>query len=277
MTLFPLNFIISPKRRYIRGTLIIIWLISMMVGIFFWSDRSTSKTLWVIDNSLSMTVTDIMGDDNIIISRLDLAKNIVQTASQIITRDQAIMSVAHGARLDLPMNQDLAVIKNVVDGISPITQGGWSNFATPIQMIQLIYGKERHLDVIWLTDGEFADSGSTYTGNIDNMNITFIGIGTLAGWPILLGYNDEWVPRYKESWWTRVNSIRDDASLKNVANILWANAYFIDSKNAIDLNQIISSQQSSPQISWYIIFGGFMLFIGLLAPRYRLYKHSMWK
>ena len=71
-----------------------------------------------------MTVTDIMGDDDIIISRLDLAKNIIQSASRIISGDQAIMSVAHGARLDLPMNQDLAVIKNVVDGISPITQGG---------------------------------------------------------------------------------------------------------------------------------------------------------
>lgn len=78
------------------------------------------KTLWVIDNSLSMTVTDIKTSSDRMISRLDLAKMIIKQKSDKILGEQAIMTAAQGARLELPMTDDRLAIENVVQGITPI-------------------------------------------------------------------------------------------------------------------------------------------------------------
>ena len=81
---------------------------------------NTPKTLWVIDNSLSMTVTDIKTSSDRIISRLDLAKTIIKQKSDKILGEQAIMTAAQGARLELPMTDDRLAIENVVQGITAV-------------------------------------------------------------------------------------------------------------------------------------------------------------
>jgi hypothetical protein len=62
---------------------------------FFSIEKTSDKTLWVIDNSLSMAVEDTMAENGVIDSRLSLAKKIVNTNSLKITGKQAVMSVAY--------------------------------------------------------------------------------------------------------------------------------------------------------------------------------------
>ena len=108
-----------------------------------------------------MMVADIGTQSGVMISRLALAKDIIQTESVRIGGDQAIMTAANGARLEIPLTSDLTAIANVAQGINPITHGGGSSFVTPLETIRLIYGNMSHLHIIWITDGEFTDSGTT--------------------------------------------------------------------------------------------------------------------
>ncbi len=78
MTLSPLNFTHSPTRT-------IFSFLCLLVGIFCigWSvfSEKTSRdmaTLLLIDNSLSMSVTDMIGSGNISLSRLDATKDLVR-------------------------------------------------------------------------------------------------------------------------------------------------------------------------------------------------------
>jgi hypothetical protein len=110
-----------------------------------------------------MMVADIGTQSGVMISRLALAKDIIQIESVRIGGDQAIMTAANGARLEIPLTSDLTAIANVAQGINPITHGGGSSLVTPLETIRLIYGNMSHLHIIWITDGEFTDSGATMT------------------------------------------------------------------------------------------------------------------
>jgi hypothetical protein len=144
-------------------------------------DTGSDRTLWVIDNSLSMAVTDISSQSGIFLSRLDFAKQIVSSGSLMRSGEQAIMSAAGGARLEMAMTGDRGVFADTVRGITVQDRGGGSSVSTPLEMIRLIYGSTPHLSIIWITDGEFSDSGATLSGWTMTPSITMIGVGTLTG------------------------------------------------------------------------------------------------
>ncbi len=75
----PTNFITSPQRQLIRFLFILSGLILIVFAFLRSLDSGIQKTLWVIDNSLSMAVTDISTSTGISISRLDRAKQIVMS------------------------------------------------------------------------------------------------------------------------------------------------------------------------------------------------------
>ena len=52
---------------------------------------------------------------------------------------------------------------------------------TPLETARLVYGNTPHLHIIWITDGEFSDSGSLLSGLPTDTTIAFIGVGTRAG------------------------------------------------------------------------------------------------
>lgn len=279
MTLLPTNFILSPLRRFIHGLFIIIG-VGMMIYSFFWNNITREdRTLWVIDNSLSMDVSDIHTQSGILISRLELAKQFISRVSPQIPGEQAIMSAAYAARLELPMTDDQWVISNVVHGITTLARWGGSMVSLPLETIRLIYGNTPHLRIIWLTDGEFADSGSTLSGFLTPPDITYIGIGTRLGWPILLGYRDDGHPRYKESGWKQVNSIRDDATLEKISRSHDANLLFLDSDRFPEMSNIIgSSSRKDHNISLIMFLGIFLTIIWLIFPRYIYHWFSTtWK
>ena len=280
MAYLPVNFITLPQRRLIRGVCIIFGMFLIGYSYIQTLDHSnTPKTLWVIDNSLSMTVTDIKTSSDRIISRLDLAKTIIKQKSDKILGEQAIMTAAQGARLELPMTDDRLAIENVVQGITAVERWGWSSFSLPIETIRLIYGDTQHLRIIWITDGEFSDSGLTLTGFTNNPNISLIWVGTRMGWPMLLRYDTDGRPKYKESEWSRVNSSRDDAILSWISKTLSAEFIMLESDNPGDIDKInTQATWSMVRLSFYMVFWVFLIIIGLLYPRYQYLPNSPnWK
>lgn len=94
MSSLPTNFSSSPRRQLIRFALIVSGLICVLFAFIRSLDTGPDRTLWVIDNSLSMAVTDISGGSGILISRLDQAKQIIASGSVARSGEQAIMSAA---------------------------------------------------------------------------------------------------------------------------------------------------------------------------------------
>lgn len=279
MFAIPKNFLISPRKRFIRGSFIILGIFFLIL--WFWNRQDYWKpnTLWVIDNSLSMAVTDIHTEKWISISRLDLVKKFVTDESKNITGNMAIITAANGARLELPMTQDHKIFQEVLSGINLISRWWWSSLSTPLETIRLIYGDTPNLNIIWLTDGEFADSGSTLSGFTSSPNIIFVGVGTPEGWPILEWYNSEWLSRFKESQGKTIVSIRDDKKLKNISKLFKAQLILKNSDSAFD-SELISKNttQSSKNFSKKLIFWFFLIVIGLMFPRYQyILQKNSWK
>lgn len=245
----------------------------ILIWIGFWLnlDSGTNKTLWVIDNSLSMVVTDITTESGVMISRLDFAKQIINRHSSLIEWEQAIMSSAYGAKLEIPMTDNHATFLDILQGISPIANGGGSILAHPIDTIRLLYGNIRNLHIIWITDGEFSDSGSTLSGFLSVPSILFVWVGTRSWWPILEWYNNDWYPRYKESAWQKVNSIRDDLRLQSISSSLWASLILLDSEKSIDMSVLFKNTHTD---YWYLYFTGMgilCILFWLMLPRYHYY------
>ncbi len=270
----PTNFSSSPRRQLIRSALIISGLICVISGWTSGLDTGSDRTLWVIDNSLSMAVTDIASQSGVLLSRLDFAKQIVSSGSRVRSGEQGIMTAAGWARLEMAMTDESWVLSDIVRGITVQSQGGGSSVSTPLEMIRLIYGNTSHLSIIWITDGEFSDSGSTLSGWTISPSITLIGVGTRSGWPILLGYDTDGRPRYKESDTKRVNSIRDDARLTSVARSLDADFILLDSLR--DLTRIAKSPNSNTIPSYLMIIWTFLIIVWLMVSRFRyLNKHHV--
>lgn len=91
------------------------------------------------------------------------------------------MTAAAGGRLIVPMTDELGVFSDIVSGISIDQDGGGSSLSTPLETIRLLYGSIPYLQIIWITDGEFSDSGSTLSGWTIAPDITFVGVGTRTG------------------------------------------------------------------------------------------------
>ncbi len=264
----PVNFFISPRRRLLRWSFIIIGILLMGFGFLRSLNSVSPHTLWVIDNSLSMAVTDISSPSGVMLSRLDLAKGIIASGSYIIPGDHAIMSVAYGAKLETPFTRDMFALRDIVAGINPVYQWWGTTLTTPIQTIEALYGSLSSLQIIWITDGEFSDSGSLQSWKLPQANITLVGVGTPSGWPILLGYNAEWKPRYKESNGSQVHSIRDDVSLRLASQSLPAKLFFIDSLSSEAIAQIYTQSIVKSSVSlWNILWVVFCL-VGIMLPRY---------
>lgn len=174
----PTNFSSSLTSECIRFVLIVSGLICVVFVFTRSLDRGTERTLWVIDNSLSMAVTDISGGSGLLISRLDFAKQIVTSGSAMRSGEQAIMTAALGARLELPMTDNTLTLSDVVHGINIESHGGGSSISTPLEMIRLIYGSTQRLSIVWLTDGEFSDTTTTLSGWVTPPTISLIGVGT---------------------------------------------------------------------------------------------------
>lgn len=226
-----------------------------------------------------MTVVDIHTKTGMVISRLDLAKQIAINVSSKIYGEQALMTVNNWAKLELPLTKNNAIFQEITQGITPLFRGGWSSIVTPIEIIRLIYGEVPNLHIIWITDGEFFDSWSTLSGFIVPPNITFIGVGTIAGGPILEWYTPDGFPKYKQSQGEKINSIRDDKKLKKSAQLLDADIFLRDDNLLTDIQSLTQKDKSTGNTnSWLLIFWFLLTIVWFVFPRYQyLSSKKTWK
>ena len=110
------------------------------------------------------------------------------------------------------------------------------------------------------------------TGGLEHASITLIGVGTRSGGPILLGYDEAGLPRYKESDGKRVNSVRDDVRLALVADSLGADLIVSDSDMTPDLSHIAKSPNSNTIPPYLTILGACLILAGLVISRFRYDK-----
>jgi hypothetical protein len=103
-----------------------------------------------------MEVQDISTASGQMLSRLDLAKRLIQAIPH--TGEQALMTSALGAELVLPMTTDPQVWSDTVASIRSVSYGGGSIALIPLETARLIYGDISDLHIVWLSDGEFSDS-----------------------------------------------------------------------------------------------------------------------
>lgn len=79
------------------------------------------------------------------------------------------------------MTDNHNVFTEVVNGINLLSYGGGSMISSPLELIRIVYGTTSNLHIIWITDGEFSDSGATFSGFTMIPDMTFIGVGSRAG------------------------------------------------------------------------------------------------
>jgi len=65
---------------------------------------------------------DISTKSGVTESRLDLAKKITKYIASQKTENQAIMTAHNGAKLELPLTTDSSMIREVIEGITPISR-----------------------------------------------------------------------------------------------------------------------------------------------------------
>ncbi len=273
----PTNFSVSLRSQSISFILIISGLICVIFAFARGLDKPSDRILYVMDNSLSMAVTDISGGSGVLISRLDFAKQMIASLSRVLWGEQAVMTAALWARLEVPMTDSSTSISDVIWGINVESHAGGSSISTPLEMIRLIYGNTPHLSIVWFTDGEFSDSVATLSGWTSSPTIVFIWVGTRAGWPILLGYDSDGRPRYKESDGKKVNSVRDADRLLVISESIGADLILSEWARD-DIIESIAKNKNSNTIPPYLTLWWVLLIVaGSVWSRFQYNTIPHWK
>ena len=99
-------FIFSYFRFFLTAFFILIGFSMLVWDVFFSLDiPDRERTLWVVDVSSSMGIEDIAtNNQNVMMSRLDLAKSIMSTS---FSGETAIMTYARHANMILPFTSDI--------------------------------------------------------------------------------------------------------------------------------------------------------------------------
>lgn len=265
----PLNFTTSRGARILKNILLIVGIVLVMIGFFQEVSKSSSrKTLWILDTSLSMLAQDIRSTDDIYKSRLDLAKHIILSWSQLIGGEHALLSASQWAKLESPLTDNLSNFQDIVNGLQSQLRGGGSSIYTPLQIADSIYGQGQHIKIFWITDGEFFDmwgfSGRTYP------NLTFIAVGTPGGTNIIEWYDTAGKPQYKESGGARVVTKRSDDNIRILGEKLKARSAFLDRYVLPDFWESIKREEFSWNL--LILLGVSILLIALVYPQFSYKK-----
>lgn len=105
-----------------------------------------------------MVVQDIGGEDRLVLSRLDTAKQIILSGTMEGHGEDALLTFDDVARLQLPFSTDIDTLQAVVRGIEPVMYGGATDIGVALSSIALIYPHEA-FHIVLLTDGENSGTG----------------------------------------------------------------------------------------------------------------------
>lgn len=265
----PYNFDRSPMRRFAIYVLIGTGLLCLFWGIYLHAVPSDAKkTIWAIDTSLSVQVQDMMTSSGVMLSRLSVIQDILATSWKEQGWSHAIMTFWSNAKVLSPLTDDGETLSSIITSLTPEIYSSSSDISSLFTLIALLYPEEP-LSVVVFTDGENMILQSTGSLELKDKSFTFVWVGTVAGWPMLQGYDSDGKPRYKQFEWQNAISRRDDAFLSNLAQVFNGNTILIDdAKN-------IASITNNP-ISWifdrrtlFLLIGTTLILVWLFLPPVR--------
>lgn len=250
---------------------------------FFLQDYrdSPSKTLFVIDNSLSMTVQDVEMDGNMgFLTRLDAAKKLANDffeQKQDTSAEWGIVSFSRLPTLILPFTTDRVLTKNVVQSLTPVIYGGGSDLGHVIDLINDVYGNMDHLHIVVLSDGEFFDIKNMPSLKNVSAHVTFIGVGTENGGYMLQWYDSLGKPQYRQDASGKIVSRMDPSLLTQLRQKYSGDLAFL--RNTEDIPVIINTLNQVHTVLLFPLFfvlmvfaSGFLLIALWLLP-YKKYSH----
>lgn len=271
----PYNFILSSPRRFASQLLILAGLVLLAFSIFSWiteGDKQNKGVLYIVDTSLSMSVEDIVSENNILTSRLSVARDLLRSVNTRSSR--ALMTFASSAKLQLPLATDKRVWDEVVDAIDVVRYGSPTDIETALASAMLVYGRES-MDVYVLTDGERTSEWESLTWVIlpDGIHLHFIGIGTTEGGKIVNNYDGDGRIVYKKYEWKEILSRLDKDYLEALSKKYNASLQYIEKwadisqiRQNIDASDI--DMGSASNVSMYLFIATLLVLIGLVSPDY---------
>lgn len=220
-----------------------------------------------------MSVEDISDTDTLRISRLSAAKKLL--GEMIVSRPKSLMTFASSAKLQLPLSTDERLWDEIVGAIEPIRYGSPTDIETALASAMLIYGT-RPVDIYILTDGERTSEGESLTGVTlwEDVEITFIGIGTTEGGKIINNYDGDGRIIYKKYEWKEILSRLDRDYIKSLEKKYDASSLYIEKSS--DISQVASdlawdTSQKIPfsEDSLFFVLAAVLVLLGLMLPDYR--------
>ncbi len=174
------------------------------------------RTLWVVDVSSSMGIEDIAtNNQNVMMSRLDLAKSIMSTS---FSGETAIMIYARHANMILPFTSDIDQARRYTAWIQGVQAYGWSSITSAFDLIGILYGKGTiPLHIILISDGWNVSESLEMRYLPSFSRLSVIGIGSKEGGMIPLGYNALGERRYKMYQWEHIRVPIDQKYLESIA------------------------------------------------------------
>lgn len=265
----PVNYSTSRKNILIRWLLYMIGVSMVLFGFFSSFAQQKTRTLWILDNSLSMLAQDVKNVDNVYTSRLALAKHIIWSGSADIWGKHALIIASQGARLISPMTWDAGIFQDILAGVKIQRYGWWSDWYTPLKIATSIYGDAQDVNIFWITDGEFANPYKPHQDMIVPQNLTIIGVWTPVGSHIIERYAPSGEPVYKMHEWSRVVSKRSDDMLQTLSKQLQAKLILLDTFSLPSF--FVPHISSIFALRWYMIIGVLLLIIASIYPRFRYF------
>lgn len=220
-----------------------------------------------------MSVEDIVNENNILTSRLSVARDLLRSVNTWSSR--ALMTFASSAKLQLPLATDKRVWDEVVDAIDVVRYGSPTDIETAFASAMLVYGGES-MDVYVLTDGERTSEWESLTWVIlpDGINLHFIGIGTTEGGKIVNNYDGDGRIVYKKYEWKEILSRLDKNYLEALSKKYNASLQYIEQWSDITrIRETISSSTRDTQRIWdnslLLIISAFLILAGMMVMDYK--------
>ena len=102
-----------------------------------------------------MAVEDIPSSENTqMVSRLALAKRLMQEGIDIIPGEHALISYAREASVEVPFSSDTDHIKNIISNLTPMEFYGGSDLMSALSLASTLYVRsDTPVHIILLSDG----------------------------------------------------------------------------------------------------------------------------
>lgn len=268
----------SPKKALLR-TIFLIFLIGALFWIFWknLSHETETEYIFLIDNSLSMSVQDIeLSRDTTHISRLDASKNFIKNFLENFPSKAGVITFSQSIFINTPITADSSQILATLSEIIPVTLGGGSDVFKAISSVSEMYRNHKNLHIIVLTDAEFFDKNTENFSIKNSQKISIIGVGTERGGLMLTGYDTEWRPMYRQFEGKNAISALSPKSLSEIASHFSAEYFWIQNTAEIrDISKKIF--QEKPQNHSYIFINIFLVFLLFFVIIFRIYSFQIAK